>query len=114
MTSSQTHRHPKPRQPHAVNVFLALLSACLLISALAAAPYLATSPDFAHQHPEDTPPHFHNLDVILGPTLMVTAFTPTIIVSALIILLVVAYQTIVIRSFIEPANRGRAPPPSLF
>lgn len=49
---------------------------CLLLSAITVLPYLATSQDFAHSHPDGTPSHTHELDALL----VVATVEPTVVV----------------------------------
>jgi len=63
--SSHNHAHMPPRVL-AWRVFLTTYAAMLLTSALFASPLLAAHPDFAHDHPDNTPEHVHNLSTVLG------------------------------------------------
>ncbi|MEM6428524.1 MAG: hypothetical protein AAF708_04730 [Deinococcota bacterium] len=65
-----THQTKPSQVTHLVarRVFLTTYLAMLLTSALFAAPLLATHPDFAHEHPDNTPEHVHPLTTVLGHT----------------------------------------------
>ncbi|MEM7735631.1 MAG: hypothetical protein AAF267_07550, partial [Deinococcota bacterium] len=94
-------------------VFLTTYLAMVLTSALFAAPLLATHPDFAHEHPENTPEHVHPLTTILGHT-AVSAVLDVVPVSLPFVGLLML-PALVYTGILTPQTlRCRSPPATTF
>jgi hypothetical protein len=113
---NRTSRHPTTRQVTslvACRVFLTTYLAMLLTSALFAAPLLATHPDFAHEHPDNTPEHVHPLTTILGHT-AVSAVIDHVIVSLPFVGLLILPSLFYTGVLTPQTLRCRSPPAAAF
>ncbi len=87
-----------------LNIFLILM----LTLGLFATPFIASLQEFAHNHEEETPQHFHDISAVLTPSL------PNIVVSGeeslLVVILVTTYISVLLAHLPNRATRSRAPP----
>ena len=88
---------------------VALLLPAVLVSALFAAPLVATHLDFNHTHPEGTEPHVHDIDTVLI-TAVIAPIVSVTTVFGMVAMLLLRVPALAFRPRVDPAHPVRAPP----